>query len=85
MDAGRPGRRDDGTLTVATAPSIPVVLLGWCICQVFFNALLAAQVAVLHDQVPTVQRGLVSGVLGVCLPVASVTGTFLVQAFTRPS
>ena len=50
-------------------------------CQVFFNALLAAQVAVLHDQVPTVQRGVVSGVLGVCLPVASVTGTYLVQAF----
>ena len=41
-----------GTLTVAVAPSIPVVLLGWCITQVFFNALLAAQVAVLHDQVP---------------------------------
>src|SRR4029079_18403514 len=52
-----------GTLTVAVAPNIPVVLLGWCICQVFFNALLAAQVAVLHDQVPTVQRGLVSGIL----------------------
>jgi MFS family permease len=72
-----------GTLTVAVAPSIPVVLLGWCICQVFFNALLAAQVAVLHDQVPAVQRGAVSGVLGVCLPVASVTGTYLVQAFDQ--
>ena len=72
-----------GTLTIAVAPSIPVVLLGWCICQVFFNALLAAQVAVLHDQVPTVQRGVVSGVLGVCLPVASVAGTYLVQAFDQ--
>jgi MFS family permease len=72
-----------GTLTVAVAPSIPVVLLGWCTTQVFFNALLAAQVAVLHDQVPTAQRGVVSGVLGVCLPVASVTGTYLVQAFDR--
>ena len=65
------------------APTIPVVLLGWCITQVFFNALLAAQVAVLHDQVPTVQRGAVSGVLGVCVPVASVAGTYLVQAFDR--
>ena len=36
----------------------------------------------LPDQVPTSQRGLVSGVLGVCLPIASVTGTFLVQLFT---
>jgi MFS family permease len=46
------------------------------------NALLAAMVAVLPDQVPTAQRGLVSGVLGVCLPVASVGGTYLVQLFT---
>jgi MFS family permease len=70
-----------GTLTVAVAPHVGVVLVGWCITQVFFNALLAAQVAVLPDQVPAAQRGVVSGVLGVCLPVASVTGTFLVQAF----
>ena len=34
------------------------------------------------DQVPSVQRGLVSGVLGVCLPIASVCGTFLVKLFT---
>src|SRR5580692_4752042 len=52
---------------VALAPSIPVVLLGWCITQLFFNALLAAMVAVVPDQIPSVQRGQVSGVLGVCL------------------
>ena len=67
---------------VAVAPSVAVVLIGWCIAQLFFNALLAAMIAVLPDQVPPVQRGLVSGVLGVCLPIASVTGTFLVQLFT---
>ena len=71
-----------GILIVALAPSIPVVLAGWCIAQLFFNALLAVMVAVLPDQVPTVQRGLVSGVLGVCPPIASVTGTFVVQLFT---
>ncbi|WP_246078356.1 MFS transporter [Modestobacter excelsi] len=71
-----------GLLVVAVAPTIPVVLLGWCIAQLFFNALLAAMVAVLPDQVPSSQRGLVSGVLGIGLPVASVTGTFLVQLFT---
>ena len=70
-----------GTLTVALAPNIPVVLAGWCVTQVFFNALLAAQVAVLPDQVPVPQRGLVSGILGICLPLASVAGTYLVQAF----
>jgi len=39
-------------------------------------------VAVLPDQVPVAQRGQVSGVLGVCLPIAAVSGTFLVQLFT---
>src|SRR3954453_6270148 len=71
-----------GILVVALAPTIPVVLVGWGLAQLFFNALLAVQAAVLPDQVPASQRGLVSGVLGVCLPIASVTGTFLVQLFT---
>ncbi len=71
-----------GILVVAVAPDIPVVLVGWCIAQVFFNALLAALVAVLPDQVPAAQRGMVSGVLGVCLPIASVSGTFVVQLFS---
>src|SRR6476646_7209266 len=71
-----------GILVVALAPSIAVVLVGWCIAQLLFNALLAAMVAVLPDQVPTAQRGLVAGILGVCTPIASVSGTFLVKLFT---
>ena len=71
-----------GILIVALAPTIAVVLVGWCIAQLFFNALLAVQVAVLPDQVPPAQRGLVSGVLGVCLPIASVSGTYVVQLFS---
>lgn len=71
-----------GMLVVALAPNIPVVLVRWCVAQLLFNALLAAMVAVLPDQVPTAQRGLVSGVLAICLPIASVSGTFLVQLFT---
>ena len=71
-----------GILTVALAPSVPLVLVGWCVAQLLFNALLAALVAVLPDQVPATQRGLVSGVLGICGPIASVSGTFLVQLFT---
>jgi MFS family permease len=71
-----------GILIVALARSVPVVLVGWCIAQLLLNALLAALVAVLPDQVPSEQRGLVSGVLGICLPIASVSGTFVVQLFT---
>jgi MFS family permease len=71
-----------GILIVALAPSVAVVLVGWCLAQLLFNALLAAMVAVLPDQVPAAQRGLVAGVLGVCTPIASVSGTFLVKLFT---
>ena len=70
-----------GILVVALAPNIGVVLVGWCLAQLFFNAVLAALIAVLPDQVPVTQRGQVAGVLGVCLPVASVSGTFIVQLF----
>ncbi|MFZ0160536.1 MAG: MFS transporter [Kineosporiaceae bacterium] len=71
-----------GILVVALAGTVPVVLVGWCIAQLSFNALLAALVAVLPDQVPAAQRGLVAGILGVCLPIAAVSGTFLIQLFT---
>jgi MFS family permease len=71
-----------GILLVALAPNVAVVLVGWCIAQLLFNALLAALAAVLPDQVPTTQRGLVAGFLGICVPIASVSGTFLVQLFT---
>lgn len=70
-----------GIAVVATAPTVTVVLAGWCLAQLSFNALQAALVAVLPDQVPLMQRGTVSGVLGITLPVAAVFGTFVVQLF----
>ena len=59
-----------GVLVVALAPNVPVVLVGWCIAQLFFNALLAAQIAVLPDHVPIAQgaRNMASW-----LPVNSLT------------
>ncbi len=69
-----------GILIVALAPNIAVVLLGWCIASCL-NALLAALVAVLPDQVPAVSAAW-SPASSVSLPIASVTGTFLVQLFT---
>lgn len=71
-----------GIVIIALAPSIPVVVVGWGLAQVCFNALLAAQVAVIPDQVPTEQHGIVSGLVGICLPIASVSATFLVKLFT---
>ena len=68
-----------GIAVVAAAANVATVLAGWCLAQLSFNALQSALVAVLPDQVPLTQRGTVSGVLGITVPVAAVLGTFLVQ------
>jgi MFS family permease len=67
-------------LLIATAQTVSMVLVGWCLAQLAFNAVLAAILAVLPDQVPLVQRGTVAGILGICLPLGQVGGTFLVDA-----
>jgi len=64
---------------IGYAPSLGTVLIGWCLTQLAFNAALAAIVAVLADQVSPAQRGTVTGILGVCMPIGQISGTFLVQ------
>jgi MFS family permease len=67
-------------LIVAHADTIASVLIGWCFAQLSFNAVLAALVAVLPDHVPMEQRGTVAGVLGTCMPLGQLAGTYVVQA-----
>ncbi len=69
-----------GLAIIACANSVWQLLLGWCITQLAYNAELAALMAILPDQVPERQRGLVSGAEGMGLPVGMVSGTFLVWA-----
>ena len=69
-----------GLAVIATAVSVPQLLLGWCITQLAYNAELAALAAIFADQVPAPQRGTVSGIVGVSLPVGMIGGTFLMQA-----
>lgn len=66
-------------LLIATAHTLAMVLIGWCLAQLAFNAVLAAIIAVLPDQVPQEQRGTFAGVMAICLPLGQVGGTFLVQ------
>jgi MFS family permease len=68
------------TVGMLAAPSIPLLLLAVCLAQVAYNAAGAALVGVLPDQVSTAQRGTVSGLLGVALPIGLVGGTSLVSA-----
>ena len=69
-----------GLAVVATAASVPQLLLGWCVTQLAYNAQLAALAAILADQIPASQRGTVSGIVNISLPLGMVGGTFLVEA-----
>ncbi|MBE1162020.1 MFS transporter [Dyella sp. 7MK23] len=69
-----------GLAVIATAVSVPQLLLGWCLTQLAYNAELAALAAILADQVPASQRGTVSGIVGISLPLGMIGGTFLMQA-----
>ena len=64
---------------IGLAPTVNIVLWGWCAAQLAFNAVLAAMVAIIPDRVPPAQRGTVVGILGICMPIGQITGTFLVQ------
>jgi MFS family permease len=64
---------------IGLAPTVNIVLWGWCAAQLAFNAVLAAMVAIIPDRVPPAQRGTVVGILGICMPIGQISGTFLVQ------
>lgn len=64
---------------IGAAPSVALICVGWCLTQLAYNAVLAAMVAIVPDQISASQRGTVVGILGVCMPVGQIVGTFLVQ------
>jgi MFS family permease len=59
---------------VGTATSIAVLLIGWSLAQVGFNATLSAMSATIPDQVPEARRGTVSGVASIASPIAILLG-----------
>ena len=64
---------------IGLGTSITLVAVGWCLVQLAYNAVLAAMVAIVPDRIPASQRGTVVGILGVCMPVGQIVGTYLVQ------
>lgn len=76
-----------GMFLIAFVPSIPVILTGWVLVQIAYNATLASLQATVPDQVPTKQFGRVSGVIGfaqtitviVCVPIASLFSNVRMQ------
>ncbi len=66
-----------GSVVVAFAGSIPVLVIGWCVTQVGINTALSVMLAWLPDHVPTQARGKVSGLLGVSQAVAAIAAASL--------
>src|SRR5512142_224503 len=62
---------------IGVARSVAAVLVGWCVAQLAYNAVLAALVAIVADRIPASRRGTVVGILGMCMPVGQISGTFL--------
>ncbi len=86
---GRFGRRHPWTLgggmvgaaglaLLGFQQTVPGVALCWIAVQVCFNAMLAALTAAVPDRVPVVQRGAVSGWIGIPQVLGVVLGTALV-------
>ncbi|MFG1910751.1 MFS transporter [Kribbella sp. NPDC048928] len=62
---------------------IALMLLGWCLMQLFGNALLAAATAVVPDRVPVAQRGVVGGWVAISQVLGALVGTALAAAFNN--
>ncbi|GAA3097407.1 MFS family permease [Kribbella aluminosa] len=60
---------------------IVLMLIGWCLMQLFGNALLAAATAVVPDRVPVAQRGVVGGWVAISQVLGALVGTALAVAF----
>ena len=60
------------------AISLPLLYIGWCGVQLFSNFAIPAMVATIPDQVPERQRGAVSGVFGLSLPLGAILGAILI-------
>ncbi|MFI5915196.1 MFS transporter [Dactylosporangium sp. NPDC051541] len=68
-------------LIMAVGSSVAVVTAGWCLAQLGANATLAPFVATIADQVPRLQRGSVSALLGIAQNVGVLGGTYVAQVF----
>lgn len=64
---------------IATAPSIFVVGVGWCLTQISMNAALAAVVAILPERIPERLRVRASACMGMSVQVGILAGTALIQ------
>ncbi|WP_414155200.1 MFS transporter [Pseudomonas sp. BNK-43-a] len=70
-----------GLITIAMASSVYTVGAGWSLAQMGFNAVMAAMTATVADQVEKFNRGKMSGIIGMGVPVGMALGAGLSSLF----
>ncbi|MFF0345238.1 MFS transporter [Kribbella sp. NPDC004875] len=70
-----------GLFILSGARLVGLMILGWCLVQLFGNALLAAATAVVPDRVPVAQRGVVGGWVAISQVLGALVGTALAASF----
>ena len=68
-------------ILLGSATNVTGVLVAWVIAQLSFNAALSALVATLPDQTAPAERGRLSGLIGMTLPIGLVAAAFFAQLF----
>ncbi|MBO1267639.1 MFS transporter [Arthrobacter sp. PO-11] len=63
------------------AGNVAGVMVAWIFAQLGFNAALAALVATLPDQAAPAERGRLSGLIGMTLPIGLVAAAYFAQLF----
>ncbi|WP_407708933.1 MFS transporter [Arthrobacter nitrophenolicus] len=66
---------------LGSATDVAGVLVAWVLAQLSFNAALAALVATLPDQAAPAERGRLSGLIGMTLPIGLVAAAYFAQLF----
>lgn len=64
-----------GLAVIAFVPSVPALVIGWAVVQTGFNAVYAALMATIPDQVPENARGTASGAIGTSVTAAVLAGS----------
>ncbi|MFI8992698.1 MFS transporter [Streptomyces sp. NPDC053542] len=64
-----------GLAVIAFIPAVPALVIGWAVVQTSFNAVYAALMATIPDQVPEAARGSASGAVGTGLTAAVLAGS----------
>ncbi|MEV6827669.1 MFS transporter [Amycolatopsis sp. NPDC051102] len=67
-----------GLAVLALAPTVPVMIIGWCLVQGGLNGMLAALMAALPDRVPVQQLAVVGGLVGIAQMLGTVLGAVVV-------